>query len=1390
MVQWTVVFVAVAAVTGVVSSQQYFGKKLGSLKSLEHGVRGDVYAVDSRTLHIRNFNYDGQGPDAFFYVGSGSRPSNAGYKVPDENGSTKPLGAYKNKHVTLTLPNGVTMDKVQWVSVWCKAYSVDFGNIIMPRPVTDYPRPQRVGRMATIEHDVASGDVVVVDAQTLLVPDFTYDGEGPDAHFWVGKGPKPSRDGSIVPDENGGQSPLRKYSRKTVVLTLPGDQTVFDVDYLSIWCRQFSADFGHVEIDRRSLNVPPSLKMLGVRPQTKLNCEVLDDELSFEVRWAVAGESIVMQLVSKIDARQYMAFGVSGVDTRSVMTGADAVVTWLDRDTGQGFAHDYFLQDKAQCSGGQGTCPDDQLRGGKNDVRLLNSAFINGFSMLTLQRPLKAADRLDRSISTQQPQAVIWAVGPVSGAGDIGYHRRRVRGDLLLHFGRRPAWNCPVTTGAGGAPGRPAPPAPRPSTAWQIPPIACNEPEDRVLYAQIGPTGGARGYDAITGRAGWGVAWYVNGLLIPEISVVRGQTYTFVVEGGRDPERPAKYHPLYITDDPDGGYQFKTDEERARVRVFAGVEVDREGGPRPTAGGRLCEWLQSAEGQSAGTLGSFGAFQRTLQLDCEEGQPGILQWTPDRHTPDTVYYQCFTHRFLGWKINVLDSCPFDEGIAASELNEVDRIMKDVYDDYDYYEDGLAQSSVRLEQTLTNSLPPQPAADTGRPAGGPGPNYADFHVDLEVARRPLPPPAGPPSSQPGQSSVFDFGDFPPGFPRPELPLPRPPFNFGERIRTRKPAVLSATTTPGTTLSSDESFVPEVEADSFDAYQKGAIQSDRKKLQLSENSKNQSVFREPPIAEQETASVPPRRTLNRINRPPLQAHSKPPPPRQRPALSPGPLPPNSSGNSQRPSLETFQPPLHGRPATNTHQAPSSRTTRPPPTSRRPSLRSTRPPSRFTRPQPRSTRPPPRPTRPISSSRSPAPAAKPPNIASSSAVSRPPYPFFSVPSPEAGRRQPALDHGVRESPSAQPRVPPVVLDRPQGEPATTSSRPEFSQPRPVPPGHGFDPKDIVYETGFKPVKHSDRNNPPLAFEVADVAAAESGHVSSAPPASRSPAPPATAFRPSAATQGGFRVSWFGEAGGRPQAVNIPLPVSVVPVRPPAPRPGGFLSGLLGYLPSLRGGRPAQRRSPPHFANPNRVLELDSAGRPSNGLRVPENHPHVPVPYPVLQAGPVGSHLSLESRPARAGPQRLPSTPQMQAVFERDPFRPSPVDSDDFQPVPEPPQSAPPSRPQGASHGPAARPQTAHTHAPYAESDSTPNYILEDIWSRMRAAGVTSKDDVRERRDVSRAIRSTDPYPELVLEPEDQPADGSDHVDPSNTADRIQAAAWQFSAPLFLTLVIRWRH
>jgi len=642
------------------ANDDYYGTYVGNFNNRFHGISGEVYAVDSRTVFIKGFTYDGQGPAAYFYAGKTSKPSSAGFQIANEKGSTNGLGSYRGKDIVLTLPGGKTLKDIRWISVWCDEFSVNFGEVAIPRNL-NYPRPQKIGAFDGI-HLVASDRVVVVDAQTFLVPNFTYDGSAPDAHFWVGTGSRPGPEGVQVADENGSRDPLRRYDEKTLVIVLPGDLTVFDIDWLSVWCIAFFVDFGSIRIPR-NLNVPPSLRMLKIEPQSKLNCEVLDDNIGLEVRWAIAGKSIVTQLVGKLKDGQYMAFGLSGDPFRTKMVGGDVTVTWMDQRSGKGYAQDYYLDAKSQCAGSRGACPDSNLQRGKNNVRLLNSAIINDFTMLTYRQPLKARDRFDTTIETNTSQAIIWAVGPVNSKGEVSYHKSRLRGDFLFDFGRTPTWNCPIagkpapqTERVKSKGGRPTPaPVARPAQPWYIPPIQCFEPEDGVFFAQIGPTGGDSGYSAITGHVGWGIAWYINGLLIPEIHVVRGKTYTFVVEGGDDPEFAAGYHPFYITDDPEGGYEFKTAEERRQIRVLAGLSQTRQGVIIPEGTGRLCEWKEDPL-RPANSFTSFGGYQRALSLNCREGQPGIVQWTPDRRTPDTVYYQCYTHRYLGWKIRVFDSC--------------------------------------------------------------------------------------------------------------------------------------------------------------------------------------------------------------------------------------------------------------------------------------------------------------------------------------------------------------------------------------------------------------------------------------------------------------------------------------------------------------------------------------------------------------------------------------------------------------------------------------------------------------------------------------------------------------------------------------------------------------
>lgn len=123
-------------------------------------------------------------PAAYFYVGNSNKPSNGdgSWRVRDEKGSSSELTRrYRNKDITLSLPDGKTLRDIKWFSVWCDEYSVDFGSIKIPANL-DFPRPQKISNLRGV-HSVSSDDIVIVDAQTLLIPNFSYDGEAPGELF-------------------------------------------------------------------------------------------------------------------------------------------------------------------------------------------------------------------------------------------------------------------------------------------------------------------------------------------------------------------------------------------------------------------------------------------------------------------------------------------------------------------------------------------------------------------------------------------------------------------------------------------------------------------------------------------------------------------------------------------------------------------------------------------------------------------------------------------------------------------------------------------------------------------------------------------------------------------------------------------------------------------------------------------------------------------------------------------------------------------------------------------------------------------------------------------------------------------------------------------------------
>ena len=40
-----------------------------------------------------------------------------------------------------------------------------------------------------------------------------------------------------------------RYDKKTIVLTLPGDLTIFEIGHFGVWCEAFTVDFGHVKVN-------------------------------------------------------------------------------------------------------------------------------------------------------------------------------------------------------------------------------------------------------------------------------------------------------------------------------------------------------------------------------------------------------------------------------------------------------------------------------------------------------------------------------------------------------------------------------------------------------------------------------------------------------------------------------------------------------------------------------------------------------------------------------------------------------------------------------------------------------------------------------------------------------------------------------------------------------------------------------------------------------------------------------------------------------------------------------------------------------------------------------------------------------------------------------------
>uniref|UniRef100_T1J334 DOMON domain-containing protein n=1 Tax=Strigamia maritima TaxID=126957 RepID=T1J334_STRMM len=737
---------------------------LPEFSRLSHGVRsGNITLVDSKTIFVPQFFYDGTAQETYFIVGVGSQPSSQGTRIPDEKGSTQPLQAYTGRDLTIKLPAEISISSIHWLAVFSFAANQNFGHVYFPIGINIPPNLQGI--------------------QGYMGPSGPY---LPGSNFPYGTAAFTGNNPGNNPYPGSYQSGFPASSQLGPNYNMPGQQ-------------QYGSGMGTGLMD----DFP--------------NCETLLRG-RLQVSWKTLGDQVQIRLAAQMGDNDWVAFGVSGAPMSNQMINGDVAVAFYERDTNRVNVIDYFLQSKQACTGNSGVCPDTRL-GGQNNVQLISGQRVNGITYATYQRPLNAGDDKDRPFANFGATIVIAAIGPLN-VREVAYHGPSKTDETVrIEINRTPLRNCQVPLGGTGSyggygqtgygqpsygqpgygqpgygqpgytgstygqpgqpgygqpgygqpgqpgygqpgygqpgygqPGQPGygqqpgqygqpgygqpgygqpgytnqpgqygqpgygqpgygqPGYTQPGQfgqpgygqpgygqpgygqpgqpgygqpgytpggygqtgygqgqpgygaygtgytgslgPWNMPRRIQNSQEIRC---QMGPSGPPdKGYSAYTGKQTYALVWWCNELMAPEIWVDYGQTYRFYIEGGDDSTNPDKYNPFYITDDPDGGYMNKPEEQRRNYRVYAGLTTDARGYQKPSAAGRYCEWkLRDYQDSNKALLAStFEEYRNYFTLDCEPGQTTPLIFTPDANMPQMVYYQSFTKPHMGFRIVV------------------------------------------------------------------------------------------------------------------------------------------------------------------------------------------------------------------------------------------------------------------------------------------------------------------------------------------------------------------------------------------------------------------------------------------------------------------------------------------------------------------------------------------------------------------------------------------------------------------------------------------------------------------------------------------------------------------------------------------------------------------
>lgn len=103
----------------------------GDFSTLFHNVSGTATIIDNCTIQITGFNYDGGGPQVYFYAAQDFMfDADSAFPISGAiNGQT-----YVDRTLVYNLASAVSLDDFNTLSVWCSDFNANFGELIFTAP--------------------------------------------------------------------------------------------------------------------------------------------------------------------------------------------------------------------------------------------------------------------------------------------------------------------------------------------------------------------------------------------------------------------------------------------------------------------------------------------------------------------------------------------------------------------------------------------------------------------------------------------------------------------------------------------------------------------------------------------------------------------------------------------------------------------------------------------------------------------------------------------------------------------------------------------------------------------------------------------------------------------------------------------------------------------------------------------------------------------------------------------------------------------------------------------------------------------------------------------------------------------------------------------------------